>query len=142
MAAETPGKHAMPTPVPAGDAGSPSGSVRWARRVVSAALVIGAAAIVLILFSQVLLSPGKADPQSGNTVQNPTESSDPSPSTAPTTPSPTSAPTSAVTPPAETKAPEPSTATRPSPTATTDEPRETRPSKPGNPPTAPPGKPK
>ena len=140
MAAETRGKHAMPTPVPAGDAGSRSGSVRWARRVVSAALVIGAGAIMLILFSQVLLSPGKADPQSGNTVQEP--SSDPSSSTAPTTPSPTSAPTSAVPRTAETKAPEPSTATRPSPTATTDEPRETRPSKPGNPPTAPPGKPK
>lgn len=129
----------MPTPVLAADAGSRSGSVRWASRVVSAALAIGAGAILLSLLTQAGPSPRNADPSSGTSVQKPTTSTDPSPTSDSTTPSPTR--TSAVPRTADTAAPEPAAAT-PSPTATPEEPVKNRPSKPGNPPTAPPGKPK
>lgn len=131
----------MPTPVVIDEARRGSASVRWSRRVVSAA---GVGAMVLSLSTHILPSRDEPQPTSGNSeVQNPMEPSDASPSTEATTPSPTASSTS----PDPDESPEPSTATTDSPTTTAaaeepDEPSETAKDKPGKGPTAPPGKPK
>ena len=126
----------MPTPAFTDDAARRSVSVRWARRIVSAALVIGMGAIVLSLMTDVSPNLGPTDPTSGNLeVQEPSRS--PLPPTDATTPSPTAAKTKA--PPAA------APATTPSPTTAsheeTDPPSTSTKRKPGKP-TEPPGKPK
>ena len=141
----------MPTSIFTDDTGRRSVRARWAVRVVSATLLVGAAVTALSLFTHVSL-PSLPNPVSGHSdaaVQKPKPSNKPTPSAAaPTTP-PTSATTSAPTTSgtdetprslATTRAPTPTTTTTASTGRSTDAPRAVPTHDPGTPPVVPPGK--